>query len=133
MPPCRTTLEMRDGSMPDSCATMVSASSEVWRCWASKSAGTYPDSITGGMGSTLSSRTVPCQVCDSVEAVAIAGFARLVSARSIGTRMELNICASPFPMSLKHDPEKCIAVFRKDHAQTKTWSNKNPERDDDST
>src|ERR1700751_1204302 len=29
---------------------------------------------------------------------------------------------------LAHDPEKCVAVFRKDHAQ-----NKNPERDDDSS
>jgi hypothetical protein len=29
---------------------------------------------------------------------------------------------------LEHDPEKCVAVFRKDHAQIK-----NLERDDDST
>jgi hypothetical protein len=29
--------------------------------------------------------------------------------------------------SLEHDPEKCVAVFRKDHAQTKGI-----ERDDDS-
>src|SRR5882724_3780335 len=94
MPPCRTTLEMRDGSMPDSRATMASASSEVWRCWASKSAGTYSASITGVIGNTLSSRTIPFQVCDSVAAVAIAGFARSVSARSSGTRMDLNICAS---------------------------------------
>src|SRR6516162_6157019 len=85
---------MREASMPDSCATIASASSEVWRCWASKSAGTYSASITGVIGSTLSRRTVPLQVCDSVAAVAIAGFARSVSARSIGTRIDLNICAS---------------------------------------
>src|ERR1700757_1256376 len=95
MPPCLTTLEIRDASMPDSRATMVSASSEVWRCWVSKSAGTYSASITGVIGSTLSSRTLPCQVLASVAAVAIAGFARSVSARSMGTRMDLNICASP--------------------------------------
>src|SRR3954447_1288936 len=94
MPPWRTTLEMREPSMPDSRATMASASSEVWRCCSSKSAGTYSVSITGVIGSTLSRRTAPLQVCDSVAAVAIAGFARSVSARSMGTRMELNICAS---------------------------------------
>src|SRR5580704_5131514 len=94
MPPWRTTLEMRAGSMPDSRATIASASSEVCRCWVSKSAGTYSASITGVIGSTLSSRTAPLQVFDSVAAVAIAGFARSVSARSIGTRIELNICAS---------------------------------------
>src|SRR5664279_5393354 len=94
MPPWRTTVEMRAASMPDSRATMASASSEVWRCWVSKSAGTYSASITGVIGSTLRSRTAPLQVCDSVAAVAIAGFARSVSARSIGTRMDWNICAS---------------------------------------
>src|SRR5665213_1870433 len=94
MPPCRTTPEMCWASMPDSRATMASASSDVWRCWASKSAGTYSASITGVIGSTLSRRTVPLQVCDSVAAVAIAGLASSVSARSIGTRMDLNICAS---------------------------------------
>jgi len=56
---------------------------------------TYSASITGVIGITLSSRTAPFQVCDKVAAVAIAGFARSVSARSIGTRMDLNICASP--------------------------------------
>src|SRR5258707_12555990 len=100
MPPCRTTLEIRCGSMPDSRATMASASSEVWRCWASKSAGTYSASITGVIGNTLRRRTAPLQVCDSVAAVAIAGFARSVSARSIGTRIELNICASLSVISL---------------------------------
>src|SRR6266550_1851006 len=94
MPPWRTTLEMRDASMPDSRATMASASSEVWRCWMSKSAGTYSASITGVIGNTFRRRTVPLQVCDSVAAVAIAGFARSVSDRSSGTRMDLNICAS---------------------------------------
>src|ERR1700686_719258 len=97
MPPCRTTLEMRDGSMPDSRATMASASSEVWRCWASKSAGTYSASITGVIGNMLRRRTEPLQVCDSVAAVAIAGFARSVSERSIGTRMDLNISRLPRP------------------------------------
>src|ERR1019366_4692437 len=100
MPPCRTTVEMRAASMPDSRATMASASSEVWRCWVSKSAGTYSASITGVIGSTLRSRTAPLQVCDNVAAVAIAGFARSVSARSIGTRMDLNICASGCGASL---------------------------------
>src|SRR3954447_13275186 len=86
---------MRGASMPDSRATMVSASSEVARCWVSKSAGTYSASITGVIGSTLSRRAEPLQVCDSVAAVAIAGFARSVSARSIGTRMDLNIGGPP--------------------------------------
>src|SRR5450755_1865275 len=95
MPPCRTTVEMRAASIPDSRATMASASSEVWRCWVSKSAGTYSASITGVIGSTLRSRTAPLQVCDNVAAVAIAGFAR-----SIGTRMDLNICASGCGSSL---------------------------------
>jgi hypothetical protein len=94
MPPCRTAAEMRDASMPDSLATIASASSEVARCWASKSDGTYSASITGVIGKTLSSRTEPFQVCDRVAAVAIAGLARSVSARSIGTRIDLNICAS---------------------------------------
>src|SRR6267142_489280 len=94
MPPCRAAVEMRDASMPDSFATMASASSEVKRCWASKSAGTYSASITGVIGNTLSRRTEPLQVCDSVAAVAIAGLARSVSERSSGTRIDLNICAS---------------------------------------
>src|SRR6185312_5752691 len=102
MPPWRTTLEIRAASMPDSRATMASASSEVWRCWVSKSAGTYSASITGVIGNTLSRRTAPCQVCDSVAAVAIAGFARSVSARSIGTRMDLNICASQSVTNIAH-------------------------------
>src|SRR5579863_6370356 len=94
MPPCRTAVEMRAASMPDSRATIASASSDVSRCCTSKSAGTYSASITGVIGRTLRSLTLPLQVCDSVAAVAIAGRARSVSARSSGTRMELNICAS---------------------------------------
>src|SRR5438105_1908033 len=94
MPPCRTAVEMCAGSMPDSRATIASASSEVCRCCTSKSAGTYSASMTGVIGNTFRRRTVPLQVCDSVAAVAIAGLARSVSARSIGTRMDLNICAS---------------------------------------
>src|SRR3981189_2092889 len=94
MPPCRTTLEIRGASMPDSRATMVRASSDVWRCWLSKSAGTYSASITGVLGLTLERSTKPPQVCASGTAVAIAPFARSVSARSIGTRMDLNIGAS---------------------------------------
>ena len=97
MPPCRTTPEIRDGSMPDSRATIASASSDVSRCWVSKSAGTYSASITGVIGSTLRSRTVPFHVCDNVAAVAIAGFARSVSERSIGTRIDLNILRPPCP------------------------------------
>src|SRR5258708_10440095 len=91
MPPWRTAVEMPPAGMPDSRARMVSASGEVWRCWVSKSAGTYSASITGVIGSTLRSRTKPLQVFDSVAAVAIAGFANSVSERSIGTRMDLNI------------------------------------------
>src|ERR1700709_2135590 len=94
MPPWRTTLEIRGASIPDSRATMMSASSDEARCCTSKSAGTYSASITGVIGSTLSSRTAPLQVCDNVAAVAIAGLARSVSARSIGTRMDLNISPS---------------------------------------
>src|SRR4249920_1179924 len=93
---------MRGGSMPDSLATMESASSEVWRCWVSKSAGTYSASITGVIGSTLRMRTAPLSACDRVAAVAIAGLARSVSARSIGTRMDLNICASQLDRSAYH-------------------------------
>jgi hypothetical protein len=26
-----------------------------------------------------------------------------------------------FGPDLEHDPKKCVAVFRKDHAQPKTW------------
>ena len=59
----------------------------------SKSGGTYSASITGVICSTFSSLTVPLEPCDSAAAVAIAGFARSVSARSIGTRMDLNIGA----------------------------------------
>src|ERR671937_229412 len=91
--------------MPDSIATMASASSEVCRCWVSKSAGTYSASITGVIGKTLSSRTEPFIDCDSVAAVAIAGLARSVSARSIGTRMDLNISASHLVHSAYHGPD----------------------------
>src|SRR4051812_36997797 len=86
---------MLSRGMPDSRATMDNASSAVSRCWASKSAGTYSASITGVIGITLSRRTLPFQVCANVAAVAIAGFARSVSARSIGTSIDLNI--SPLP------------------------------------
>src|ERR1700686_4479543 len=114
MPPCPPAVEMARASMPDSRATIASAASEVWRCWVSKSAGTYSASITGVIGSTLSRRTVPFQVCDSVAAVAIAGFARSVSARSSGTRMELNICASVLTASLAQfwHPDRQRSVAR---------------------
>src|SRR3954447_11256337 len=102
MPPWRTTPEIRDASMPDSRATIASASSDVWRCCTSKSAGTYSASITGVIGSTFRSRTVPLYVWESVAAVAMAGLARSVSARSIGTRMDLNICTSPVVLSLTY-------------------------------
>src|SRR4051794_7592530 len=116
MPPWRTTLEIRGASMPDSRATMVSASSDEARCCTSKSAGTYSASITGVIGSTLSSRTEPLQVCDSVAAVAIAGFARSVSARSIGTRMDLNIFTPPLPAqrSMKSTAGGRLQQFRAD-------------------
>src|SRR4051812_46006294 len=94
MPPCRTAVVIRAASIPDSFATIASASSDALRCSASKSAGTYSASITGVIGCTLSRRTWPFQVCDSVAAVAMAGFARSVSARSIGTSIDLNIRAS---------------------------------------
>src|SRR4029453_17282618 len=109
MPPCRTAVEMRGAAMPDSFATMASASSEVARCWASKSAGTYSASITGVIGMTLSRRTAPFQVCDSVAAVAIAGLARSVSARSIGTRIDLNICASCLEPAVPIYQDRAIA------------------------
>ena len=94
MPPWRTTVEMRSGAMPDSDATMATASSHDWRCCASKLAGTYSASITGVIGSTLISRTLALKVLASVAAVETAGFARLLSPRSIGTRMDVYICAS---------------------------------------
>jgi hypothetical protein len=28
----------------------------------------------------------------------------------------------PVAAILEHEPEKCVAVFRKDHAQLETWS-----------
>src|SRR5882672_8782374 len=116
MPPWRTTLEIRAASIPDSRATMVSASSDEARCCTSKSAGTYSASITGVIGSTLSSRTEPLQVCDRVAAVAMAGFARSVSARLIGTRMELNIFTTPLwdQSSMKSAAGRGIQQFRAD-------------------
>ena len=45
-------------------------------------------SITGVIGITLTSRTVPPDVFDNDAAVSMAGSARSVSARSIGTRMD---------------------------------------------
>jgi hypothetical protein len=32
----------------------------------------------------------------------------------------VRLIVSALPYLLKHDPEKCVAVFRKDHAQTTT-------------
>jgi hypothetical protein len=38
--------------------------------------------------------------------------------RSLGLQYDSNFEIAV----LEHDPEKCVAVFRKDHAQSKTWS-----------
>ena len=46
-------------SSPLSCASLATDSSAVWRCWVSKSAGTYSASITGVIGKTLTIRTMP--------------------------------------------------------------------------
>src|SRR5579871_1222837 len=88
---------MRSAAMPDSRATIVSASSDDCRCWVSKPAGTYWASITGVIVSTLSRRTRPPATPLSVAALAIAGLAYSASARSIGTRMFLNTCVSCGP------------------------------------
>src|SRR5947208_1646713 len=94
MPPGRIVFEMRSAGMPASRATIVSASSDDCRCWVSKSAGTYSASITGVIGNTLSNLTRPPEPPVNSAALAIAGFAYSASARSIGTRMFLNICVS---------------------------------------
>src|SRR5258708_2561946 len=70
---------------------IVSASSADWRCWASKSDGTYFASMTGVIGNTFMSRTAPPDALASDTAVSIADLARSVSARSTGTRIFLNI------------------------------------------
>src|ERR1700760_3604680 len=97
MPPWRTTVAICAASAPLSRAMMTSASSEVWRCWASKSAGTYSASIAGVAGSTLRSRIVPPEARASDTAVSIADLARSVSARSTGTRIRLNMSPSLLP------------------------------------
>src|SRR4051794_1476013 len=108
---------MRPAGMPDSRATIDSASSAASRCCAPESAGPYSAGITGVLGIPLSKCTgplpvfprvaaggrggvpqygsVPLQGCARVAAVARAGLARSVSARSIGTRIELNIEGPP--------------------------------------
>src|SRR5260370_7133756 len=72
---------------------IVSASSADWRCWASKSDGTYLATITGVIGNTFRSRTAPPDALASDTAVSIADLARSVSARSTGTKIFLNIVA----------------------------------------
>src|SRR5258708_40051493 len=72
---------------------IVSASSADWRCWASKSDGTYFASMTGVIGNTFMSRPAPPDALASDTAVSIADLARSVSARSTGTRIFLNIVA----------------------------------------
>src|SRR5262249_62254763 len=74
---------------------MTSASSADWRCWASKSGGTYSASIDGVVGNTFKSRTEPPDALASDTAVSIADLARSVSARSTGTRIFLNIVPPP--------------------------------------
>src|SRR5215468_3597877 len=91
MPPWRTAALIRPALRPLSRATIASASSADWRCWASKSAGTYWASITGVVGNTFKSRTEPPDAFASDTAVSIADLARSVSARSTGTRIFLNI------------------------------------------
>src|SRR5258708_4807121 len=87
---------MWPASVPLSLAMMASASSAVWRCCASKSAGTYSASITGVIGSTFNRRTEPPEARESETAVSIADLARSVSARSTGTRIRLNMSLFPF-------------------------------------
>src|ERR1700682_3016441 len=128
MPPCRTTAEMRDGSMPDSRATIESASSEVSRCWASKSAGTYSASITGVIGSTFNSRTEPPEARESDTAVSIAALGRSVSARPTGTRIRLNICLYLFLCLCRIGPDQMSGLAR--HASARGCGN--PARGDES-
>ncbi len=75
---------------------MASASSDDLRCCTSKSGGTYSASITGVIGSTLTSRTAPPDARAIAHAAAIAGLANSVSARSTGTRTCLYMTA-PLP------------------------------------
>ncbi len=72
---------------------MPSASSDDLRCCTSKSGGTYSASITGVIGKTFSSRTEPPEAFAMATAVAIAGLANSVSARSTGTRICLYMTA----------------------------------------
>src|SRR5271170_5639479 len=85
--PWRTTVEIWSETRPLSLATMTMASSAEARCWASKSGGTYSDSITGVIGSTLIRRIAPPDSFAIITAVAMAGLASSTSVRSIGTRM----------------------------------------------
>src|SRR5713101_5595556 len=100
---------------------IVRASSADWRCWASKSDGTYFASITGVIGNTFMSRTAPPDAFASDTAVSIADLARSVSARSTGTRIFLNIVLPPSHVSTRLnvirglDPRihpLCKSVFR---------------------
>jgi hypothetical protein len=72
---------------------MLSASSADLRCCTSKSGGTYSASITGVIARTFTSRTEPPDARAISVAVAMAGFARSVSARSTGTRILLYMTA----------------------------------------
>src|SRR5215470_4073649 len=97
MPPWRTVALIWPALRPLSLAMIVNASSADWRCWASKSDGTYLASIAGVIGRTLRSRTAPRDALASDTAVSIADLARSVSARSTGTKIFLNM---QFPPSL---------------------------------
>src|ERR1019366_3443665 len=96
MPPCRTVPEICAPSSPHSRAMMPMASSADLRCCTSKSGGTYSASITGVIGSTLTRRTDPPDERASVTAASMAGLAKSVSARSIGTRICLYMTAPLF-------------------------------------
>src|SRR5215467_3008438 len=91
MPPWRTDALIWPELRPLSLAMIANASSADWRCWASKSGGTYSASITDVVGNTFNSRTEPPDAVASETAVSIADLARSVSARSTGTRIALNI------------------------------------------
>src|SRR3982074_3467163 len=95
MPPWRTVELTRAGSSPHSLQLIAMSSPADLRCCMSKSGGTYSASITGVMGRTLSRRTLPPEAPTSETAVSIAGLASSTSARSIGTRICLNMWRSP--------------------------------------
>src|SRR5262249_4427243 len=89
IPPCRTIVETRLDSRVHPSLIDRSPSSAVLRCCVSKSGGTYSASITGVIGSTLTSLMLPPDARAIAQARSSAGLAKAGSATSTGTRIFL--------------------------------------------